>query len=308
MKLTGVLIFLLALTGFSGCDLISVQQDMLNGPTLAVEGPDGAIYVGDGYGNSRIVVFNRIGEVLRQFGTRGYAHGQFQNPHSLAFGIDGNLLVADRDNGRIQKLDRNGTWIGSWSSEEIGRPWGIAVAADGSVYAVDGGDQSKDKPRSGIVKLSPEGVPQVRFSRFGSGTGELDWGHSISVSPGGDSVFVADYNNKRIQLFVAGSDGITFSADPDWSTDTQGGQYQPLGVALHGTTLFVTQDGEGLPVLLFDAVTGQKTGELGAGLFQRAHGISVTRSQTLLITDVEANKVFEMSLNGTILTVYGGGA
>ena len=308
MKQAGFFILLLVLSGFSGCDLISVQQEMLNGPTLAVEGPDGAIYVGDGYGNSRIVVFNRAGEVVRQFGTRGYADGQLQNPHSLAFGPDACLYVADRDNGRIQKFDKNGQWVESWSSKELGRPWGVAVAGDGTVYAVDGGDQNDEKPRSGIVKLSPSGVLLVRFSRFGSSAGELDWGHSICVSPGGDSVYVADYHNDRIQLFVSGSQGTSFTVAAGWSSTTTGERYQPLGVALQGTTLYVTQDGAGKPVLKFNAATGQKTGELGAGLFQRAHGVSVTRSRTLLITDVDANKVFEISLNGTILKVYGGGA
>lgn len=80
------------------------EQDVMSrfgGPTNAVVGPDGNLYVSDGYYNSRIAVFSTDGTFLRQWGTKGYGRGQFNNPHGFVFRDDSTLLVADRDNGRI---------------------------------------------------------------------------------------------------------------------------------------------------------------------------------------------------------------
>ena len=50
----------------------------------------------------------------------------------------------------------------------IGRPWAVEVGRDGYLYAVDGGDQDPDKPRSGLLVLSREGEVIARWSRYGS--------------------------------------------------------------------------------------------------------------------------------------------
>ncbi len=49
----------------------------------------------------------------------------------------------------------------------IGRPWAVEVGRDGYLYAVDGGDQDPDKPRSGLLVLSREGEVIARWSRYG---------------------------------------------------------------------------------------------------------------------------------------------
>ena len=46
-----------------------------NHPTAAVQAPDGEIYVADGYGNSRIVKFDRTGKYLATWGSNGSGPG-----------------------------------------------------------------------------------------------------------------------------------------------------------------------------------------------------------------------------------------
>ena len=49
-------------------------------------------------------VFTTRGEKLRSFGRRGYGRGQFHDPHGMTLDHEGNILIADRGNDRIQKL------------------------------------------------------------------------------------------------------------------------------------------------------------------------------------------------------------
>jgi hypothetical protein len=84
----------------------------------------GSIYVADGYGNHRVVVFDRNGNFLRQWGgvvqnatmpnTTPHDRGSFGagdggHPHCIALGKDGYLYVCDRQSDRILVFERNPT-------------------------------------------------------------------------------------------------------------------------------------------------------------------------------------------------------
>lgn len=277
------------------------------GPTIAVVGPDNNVYVGDGYYNSRIVVFDLSGKYVRTWGSQGYGKGQFQNPHGLAFAKNGQLLVADRDNGKIPIYTTMGNYITEWHSQALGRPWSVAVADDGSVFAVDGGDQDDGNPRSGAVKLNANGDVVCRFSSFGSKPGELNWGHAIAVSNDGTMVFVVDLNNSRLQKFVASNvNGQCYTVDAGWPTIPANITFDPLGVAFSNDTVYVTQQTKGAPILLFSAKDGAFIKEIASGVFERAHGISIDRHNTMWVTDVSADKVYRLSLDGDVLLTIGG--
>ena len=87
---------------------IAVDPDV--GP---VSGTRGDIYIADGYGNHRIVVFNHAGQYVGQWGTacstdsESCAPGTFGatgggHPHCVVLGNDGLVYVCDRPNDRIQ--------------------------------------------------------------------------------------------------------------------------------------------------------------------------------------------------------------
>lgn len=78
-----------------------------------VSGERGSIYIADGYGNHRIVVFNRQGQYLRQWGSAGTGPSQFYptgggHPHCVVLGNDGLIYACDRQANRIQVFDRLG--------------------------------------------------------------------------------------------------------------------------------------------------------------------------------------------------------
>ena len=70
-----------------------------NLPTDIAVSENGAFYVSDGYGNSRIVKFSSAGEYLLEWGVFGENKNEFNIPHGLDLDKEGNVYVADKMNG-----------------------------------------------------------------------------------------------------------------------------------------------------------------------------------------------------------------
>src|SRR6266566_8231847 len=104
-----------------------------NQPTDVAFDRDGNIYVTDGEGNSRVLKFDKYGNVLLGWGMKGSGPGQFELPHSIA--IDGDLVyVGDRENARIQIFDLNGRYLREW---KLGHPFGLFITPDHFIYMSD---------------------------------------------------------------------------------------------------------------------------------------------------------------------------
>lgn len=75
---------------------------------------NGHLYISDGYGNARVLEYDASGQKVREWGKRGTGPGEFQLPHGIAIGTDGNVYVADRENGRVQWFTPEGKYLGEW--------------------------------------------------------------------------------------------------------------------------------------------------------------------------------------------------
>jgi hypothetical protein len=106
-----------------------------NGCTDVAIGPDGDIFVSDGYGNCRIHHFSSSGKLLSSWGEIGSGPGQFMIPHGICLTPDGRLLVADRENERIQVFRTDGGYLGELT--DIQRPSSIAVTPQGDVVVAE---------------------------------------------------------------------------------------------------------------------------------------------------------------------------
>ena len=56
----------------------------------------------------------------------------------------GRLFIADRNNNRIQIFDQNGTFLDEWT--QFGRPSGIAITKDDTIYVADSESWGPDEP------------------------------------------------------------------------------------------------------------------------------------------------------------------
>jgi hypothetical protein len=62
---------------------------------------DGRVLVADGLDNHRIVILDRDGNYISEFGGKGSGPGQFNGVHALAVGPEGRIFALDRSGGRI---------------------------------------------------------------------------------------------------------------------------------------------------------------------------------------------------------------
>lgn len=121
-------------TGYDGRSLDTILRGgpPFNRPTNLAVAPNGDLYVSDGYGNARIHRFSSDGELLQSWGQPGTAAGCFNLPHGVWVATDGRVLVADRENDRIQIFSPNGEFITQW--RDVQRPTGIYADRSGLVY------------------------------------------------------------------------------------------------------------------------------------------------------------------------------
>jgi hypothetical protein len=89
---------------------------------------DGHLFIADGYRNARILEYSADGKKLAEWGSAGTGPGQFRLPHSIQIDDKDVIYVADRENGRVQRFDRHGKYLGEWS--QYGKTFGLKLVGD----------------------------------------------------------------------------------------------------------------------------------------------------------------------------------
>ncbi|NIR44865.1 MAG: 6-bladed beta-propeller [Gemmatimonadetes bacterium] len=105
------------------------------------------------------------------------------------------MYVSDAARSRLVVFDTTGERVAEWGRDRLGirRPMHISFAADSLLYVADfSGDR--------VVALDTAGrIVRVVGGRSGSGVGELDAPGGAALL--GDTLFVADFYNHRVQSF-----------------------------------------------------------------------------------------------------------
>lgn len=83
-------------------------------PCAVTVGPDGSIFVADGYGSNYILKFDKNRKFIKAFGGPGAEEGKFQTCHGI--GLDKRqekplLLVCNRNNNRVEHWDLDGNFV-----------------------------------------------------------------------------------------------------------------------------------------------------------------------------------------------------
>ncbi|MDE0629723.1 MAG: hypothetical protein OXH99_25270 [Bryobacterales bacterium] len=108
-------------------------------PTNLAVAENGDIYVGDGYGSSHVVRYDRNGRYLQTFGGgRTDAAGDLDCPHGIEidtrFGTE-EVLVADRSNHRLQYFDLDGNHLRFATGVDL--PCHFDIGSDGTLLVPD---------------------------------------------------------------------------------------------------------------------------------------------------------------------------
>ena len=151
------------------------------------------VLVTDGYLNGRVAIFDRSGRFLGQFGTKGRGEGQFAIPHAIAAHAR-ELVIADRENARIQDFALDGAFKTQMPMPGGGHPYAVKPLADGGVVTLEGRDA---RNRAGaILRFWDRSGKMTRALDAGAAAGPTK-GHDLAIGPDG-AIYVADVDAGRV--------------------------------------------------------------------------------------------------------------
>jgi DNA-binding beta-propeller fold protein YncE len=200
----GKLLLTIGQPGAAGAD-----RGHFDKPTDMAILPSGDIFVTDGYGNRRVVHFDKY---VNDWGEEGNEPGQFALPHSIVADSKGRLYVADRENARIQVFDTKGNPLAVW--ENVVTPWGLWLTKDQELWVCGSSCVKREgmdehiilpPPDQVLLKLNLKGevllrVPLPKTAVPPGKPGELDWVHGIAVDSKGN-LYLGDIQGRRAQKF-----------------------------------------------------------------------------------------------------------
>jgi glucose/arabinose dehydrogenase len=169
-------------------------------PTSVAVAPDGGFFVADGYGKSWIHRYDAGRSWVRAFGGPGSEPGKLATPHGIWVDTRGErplLLVADRENRRIQRFDLEGEFVDVLATD-LERPchmhpWGDDLA----VPELAGGVAILDAQGSLVTRLGANPDPALRAQ---NGVGRERWAAGELLSPhcatfdASGNLYVLDWN------------------------------------------------------------------------------------------------------------------
>jgi DNA-binding beta-propeller fold protein YncE len=178
------------------------------------------LYVADGYGNRRVIVFDAdSGKYKRHWGAYGNKPDdtqlppynpndpiakQFRTPvHGVALANDGMLYVCDRTNDRVQSFKTDGTFVKEVIIEKNtlgdGSTFDVALSRDPQqryLYVADGSNMKIHVLQRDTLEIL------TSFGDGGRQPGQFYAVHSIATDSKGNIFTTETYRGQRVQKFV----------------------------------------------------------------------------------------------------------
>jgi tripartite motif-containing protein 71 len=281
--------------------------------------------------------------VLSQFGSAGTENGQFSAPRGAAITKNGNVLVLDTSNNRVEEFSQAGKYeskfgtLGSGNGQ-LKSPYGIAVDSKGNVWITDWGNNRVEEfnEKNEFLRTFGYGVTDAK-AEFevctvsckagiaGTGTGQFKEPKGIAVTTAG-RVYVSDAANNRIETFKEKGEFIaTFGwgvtdAKTEYEVCTASckaglsgsgnGQFNGVrGVAVTPAGNLWVVESTNNRVQEFNEANAYVlkfgTAGTGSGQFKEPKGIAYTASGNVVVADEGNWRVESFSPTGTFITTFG---
>jgi tripartite motif-containing protein 71 len=249
--------------------------------------------------------YDTIGDPLLVFGQEGGANGQVCRPWGVCCDLDGNIIIADRSNNRIQIFRPDGTFchcFGRQGTEpgQFDRPAGIASDVNRRIVVAD-----KDNHRIQVFK--PNGEFLFMFGEKGSKCGQFNYPWDVDVNLEG-RIIVSDTRNHRIQLFSANGNFLY-----KFGFENQSSMWKhfdsPRGVCFsHEGQVIVTDFNNHCLVVLSPELSNPHfLGREGSGPkeFTRPQGVCVDEDGHIIVADSRNNRIQVFDPNGCLVRKFG---
>ena len=243
--------------------------DGVNGPSGVAINLKGELVVTEENAHC-VSVFSPRGEKLRSFGTKGSGQGQFNSPRGVTVDNEGNILVVDCFNHRIQKFTAEGQFITALDMHYC--PSDIAFnAINNKLYVV------VDTFHNYVQVLNSD----LTFSSSFEGADE-DFSSSTSLHVTCDQtgkVYVTDSDKKCIQVFTAEGKFVRVFWGRGWLPGT-GKLNNPSYIAVDTSGMVYVSDN--CQVVIFSSKGRFVT---SFGKFNRNSGIAVDNNGVVYVCD-----------------------
>ena len=187
----GKLLMTLGVKGVAGAD-----DTHFRSPTdIAWDRRTQDFYVSDGYGNSRVVKFNKDGKYLLSWGKRGTGPGEFNTPHAIATDSKGRVYVSDRENNRIQIFSPQGEFLKQWT--HLGCTQGLDITDKDEMWIVT--------HRNNIENLTYDSIAG-RIMKIDLESGKVlgameSPGHMLSVNSANEEILIGSLTGNALRWY-----------------------------------------------------------------------------------------------------------
>jgi sugar lactone lactonase YvrE len=198
---------------------LAAVNGLFRQPTDVAWDSEGNIYITDGYINSRVAKYDKNGDWVKSWGTKGTGPGQFNLPHAIVIDRNNNIYVGDRSNRRIQVFDTEGKFLRMFTID-VPPPQGIppvngdtptgarlaaVIGAPNSICITPGPNQvlfvGESTYPGRLFKVSLEGKVLGVIGRSGRQLKQFSGIHQLAC-PSETEVYAAETSNWRVQKLV----------------------------------------------------------------------------------------------------------
>jgi len=249
-----------------------------------------------------IKAYDKINEPKLTFGSYGNRKGQFYSPIGVAVNFNGNIIVSEYHNNRIQIFDSKGNFMSTFGSfgngnGQFSSPIGITINSRSNIIVSDTFNHR-------IQIFDSEGNFISKFGSKGKGDGQFSYPEGICVDKN-DRIYVCDYRNHRIQIFdLEGRFISTFG-----SYGNGNGQFDnPIGITIPSKGNIIVCDYGNHRIQIFDS-NGKFISKFGSqgdrnGQFHGPSGICVDVNDNIFVCERKNGRVQIFNSNGEYMTQF----